>query len=336
MIGHSDDLDALRSSVSALFRREASPATLRELWDSETGRSPSLWKGLVDIGVTGMLLDDEDQTNRDEEMYVVLEEAGRHCVPDALLEGIYLAIPAIGSSRAHGLTEPWLPKLLDGSARATVLLSGSPYVADAHLADVLVVEVEGSFHLLTRDELVATPITTVDPSRRLSSVVAHSSEATNLLLDPDTIDRVRQRALVGTAAMLNGVAHTLMQRTLDYVKEREQFGRKIGSFQAIKHLLADTFSWVTLARMAGWAAASDLAKAAPNATEACLAARVVAIEAEKQANDVALQCHGGIGFTWEHDLQMWLKRGKALELLHGTHAELTYELGANRLGSRPA
>lgn len=332
MTANGDDLNALRSSVTALFQREAGPATLRGLWDSETGRSPALWKGLVDIGITEMLL--EDDVSRDEEMYVVLEEVGRHCVPDALLEGVYLAVPAIGSSRARSLTEPWLQKLINGSARATTLLSGSPYVADAHLADVLLVEVEDSFHLLTRDEFIATPVATMDPSRRLSKVVAHASEATNLQLAPDMIESIRQRALIGTAAMLNGVAHTLIHRTLDYVKERDQFGRKIGSFQAIKHLLADTFSWVTLARLAGQAAASDLAKDATNATNACLAARVVATEAEERANDVALQCHGGIGFTWEHDLQMWLKRGKALEFTHGTPADLTCELGARRVGSR--
>lgn len=334
MIGHSGDLDALRSSIAALFRREGNPSMLRELWDSETGRSPALWSGLVDIGVTEMLVDDEDQASRDEEMYVVLEEAGRHCVPDALLEGIYLAIPAIASSRSRSLTEPWLPRLVDGSARATIALSGSPYVADAHLADVLIAQIEGSFHLLTRDEFVATPVATMDPSRRLSKVVAHGSEATNLQLEAEALENVRQRALIGTAAMLNGVADALLQRSLEYVKEREQFGRKIGSFQAIKHLLAETFGWVTLARLAGWAAASDVARDAPNATEACLAARIVAADAEKRANDVALQCHGGIGFTWEHDLQMWLKRGKALEFMNGTDDALASELGAIRIGGR--
>lgn len=327
MIGYSDDIQDLRSAVSLLFAREAAPDALRALWDSETGRSPALWKGLVDIGVTGLLIDAED-SGGDEEMYVVLEEVGRYCVPDALLEGIYLAGPAIAHSRSRDITEPWVSRLVQGSARATVLLAGSPYVADAHLADVMVFERDGEFHLLTKDEFIATPVAVMDRSRRLSSVVPHASEATNLQLESDQIELLRQRALLGSAAQLNGVAQAMLQRTIDYVKQREQFGRKIGSFQAVKHLIADAFGAVTLARMTGWAAAGDVASRSSSAMEACLAARIVATEAEKQTNDIALQCHGGIGFTWEHDLQMWLKRGKALEFAYGSSDDASRILGA--------
>jgi alkylation response protein AidB-like acyl-CoA dehydrogenase len=105
--------------------------------------------------------------------------------------------------------------------------------------------------------------------------------------------------------------------TVAYVKQREQFGRRIGSFQAVQHKLAETLLLVDSARAAVYYAAYALASDAPDASTAASVAKAYASDAERRANAEALQLHGGIGFTWEHDLHLWLKRGKALELQYG-------------------
>jgi alkylation response protein AidB-like acyl-CoA dehydrogenase len=106
--------------------------------------------------------------------------------------------------------------------------------------------------------------------------------------------------------------------TTSYVKARQQFGRPVGSFQAVKHRLADAHTAVEQARAATWYAAYALAMHQEDAVIAASIAKVQASEAEASANAAALQLHGGIGFTWEHDLHLWLKRGKALEQAYGS------------------
>ena len=112
----------------------------------------------------------------------------------------------------------------------------------------------------------------------------------------------------------------LLETTTAYVKARQQFGRPVGSFQAVKHRLADAHTAVEQARAATWYAAYALANGLDDAPVAASAAKAVASDAEAFANSASLQLHGGIGFTWEHDLHLWLKRGKALEQAYGSAA----------------
>jgi alkylation response protein AidB-like acyl-CoA dehydrogenase len=112
------------------------------------------------------------------------------------------------------------------------------------------------------------------------------------------------------------------------VKTRHQFGRPIGSFQAVKHQLAHATALVSMAGRSARSALYFVARRDARADETAVLARICAVEAESEANRVALQTHGGIGFTYEHDLQLWLKRGKALEQSHGGHRELARRAGA--------
>jgi alkylation response protein AidB-like acyl-CoA dehydrogenase len=117
---------------------------------------------------------------------------------------------------------------------------------------------------------------------------------------------------------LNGVATGLLERTVAYVKDRKQFGRPVGSFQAVKHKLASMHQAIETSRPAAWYAAYALAHDAPDAVEAVSVAKAAAGETEDYCNTEALQCHGGIGFTWEDDLHFWLKRGMVLRGTWGT------------------
>jgi alkylation response protein AidB-like acyl-CoA dehydrogenase len=126
-----------------------------------------------------------------------------------------------------------------------------------------------------------------------------------------------EHAAAATAAELVGVADGMFQQTVEYAKVREQFGRKIGSFQAVQHKLAETFLMVESAKAAVYYAAYALAKDLPDAAVHVSVAKAYAGDAERKANYESLQLHGGIGFTWEHDLHLWLKRGRALEAAYG-------------------
>src|SRR4029077_1526439 len=119
------------------------------------------------------------------------------------------------------------------------------------------------------------------------------------------------------AAELVGVAGAMLDTTVAYVQQREQFGRKVGSFQAVQHKLAEVLLLVESARNAVYYAAYALANELPDARVAVSVAKAYAGDAERRANQEALQLHGGIGFTWEHDLHLWLKRGRALEMQYG-------------------
>ncbi|MFW0149926.1 acyl-CoA dehydrogenase family protein [Mycobacterium sp. smrl_JER01] len=139
---------------------------------------------------------------------------------------------------------------------------------------------------------------------------------------------------MGAAAQLVGCAQALLDMTVSYSMQREQFGKVIGSFQAIKHKLADSAVAIEAARSLTWAAAYALAHGTDDALAMCHAAKGAASAAGSQVNATALQVHGGIGFTWEHDLHLWLKRCAALERAHGASYEHREELGAKLIESR--
>jgi alkylation response protein AidB-like acyl-CoA dehydrogenase len=133
-------------------------------------------------------------------------------------------------------------------------------------------------------------------------------------------------AFSGTASLLNGVAMRLLEMTTEYVKDRRQFGKPIGSFQAVKHKLASMHVAIASSRPAAWYAAYALATGMDGASIAACVAKIAANDTEELCNGEALQCHGGIGFTWEHDLHLWLKRGMELRGTYGSSAQLRRNL----------
>jgi alkylation response protein AidB-like acyl-CoA dehydrogenase len=148
----------------------------------------------------------------------------------------------------------------------------------------------------------------------------------DLRIDDDVIAGAARdayvRAFSGTASLLNGVAMRLLEMTTDHVKERTQFGKPVGSFQAVKHKLASMHVAIEATRPAAWYAAYAIATDAADASIAAAVAKIAANDTEEFCNGEALQCHGGIGFTWEHDLHLWLKRGMELRASFGRSHEL--------------
>ncbi|HVS44465.1 MAG TPA: acyl-CoA dehydrogenase family protein [Candidatus Dormibacteraeota bacterium] len=308
----------LRDTVRDLLRRECTPAAIRASWASETGRSPERWRKLADLGVVGLTVAEEHGgAGMDEvDLVLILEEAGRSLLPEPLLETTAVGAPLIARCGSEALRAGWLARITAGDATVTVGLAGSPYVADA-TADLVVLERDGALHAVTQDRLTVRPLRSVDGARRIFSVTAELGDDTVLSTSAADARWAFDHAAAATAAELVGIAGAMLDMTVAYVKQREQFGRRIGSFQAVQHKLAETLLLVDSARSAVYYAAWALANDTPDASIAASVAKAYASDAERRANAEALQLHGGIGFTWEHDLHLWLKRGKALELQYG-------------------
>ena len=315
----SPEQDALRELARDLFEKESPPSRVRELFDGGT-RDPSVWRAMAGVGLAGLAVPEEfGGTGGDEvDLAVVMEEVGRAALPEPLLETAAIVAPVLRDAAADGRAATWLRRIASGEATATTLLGDAPFAVDADVADVLLLERDGSLHLLEKGSFTFDAVSSEDLARRLFEVAAEPSAATALPGGSAAADRARLRAAVAAAGVLNGIAMRLIEMTTAYVRDRPQFGRPVGSFQAVKHRLADVHSAVESSRAATWYAAFALASGAPDAALSAGVAKAQASDSEAAANHAALQLHGGIGFTWEHDLHLWLKRGKALEQSYGS------------------
>jgi alkylation response protein AidB-like acyl-CoA dehydrogenase len=314
----SEEQYLLRDTVRDLLRNESSPAQVRAMWDDESGRSPQRWRKLGELGVLGLLVPEQyGGSGLDEvDMVLVLEETGRSVLPEPVMESAALAAPLLARAGSDALQAEWLPKLASGEAVATVGLGSQPYVTDA-TADLLLLERDGELHAVTQDRVTLTPLKSVDGARRLFKVTAETGDDTLIGSSAQHGQWAFDHAAAATATQLVGIAGALLDQTVEYVKVREQFGHKVGSFQAVQHRLAEMLMQVESARSAVYYAAYALANDLPDASVAASVAKAAANDAERFANQWSLQLHGGIGFTWEHDLHLWLKRGKALEWSYG-------------------
>jgi alkylation response protein AidB-like acyl-CoA dehydrogenase len=320
---------ALRDVARDLFEKESPPSRLRDLWNGAE-RDPRVWRTMAEVGILGITVPvDYGGLGGDEtDLALVLEEAGRAALPEPVLETAAIAAPLLAEAGTEAQREMWLPRIARGEAIVTVQLAGAPFAVDADAADLLVLERAGELHALPGGSFHARRVRSMDGARRIFAVEAAPSAGTRMAGGAPDAERAFLRGAAGTASVLNGIGMRLLEMTLEHVKARQQFGRAVGSFQAVKHKLASAHIAVESSRSSAWYAAYALAQGLPDAAVAASVAKAAAAAAESLANAEALQCHGGIGFTWEHDLHLWLKRGKALEPAYGSVAEHTARLAA--------
>jgi alkylation response protein AidB-like acyl-CoA dehydrogenase len=215
-----------------------------------------------------------------------------------------------------------------GDAGMTKLRGTIPAVADALLADVLLVPAEGVPNALYLVEVTApgvhrTPVLSLDMTRQLCDVSLDDAPARQVAVGAAAAESVDAGLTAGAAVLAAeqlGLAQRCLDMTVAYVKERRQFARQIGSFQALKHRLADLWTTITLARAASRYAAGCLADGDPDVPVAVAVAKSVCGDAAIRAAEECVQMHGGIGFTWEHPAHLYLKRAKASSVLYGTPA----------------
>jgi alkylation response protein AidB-like acyl-CoA dehydrogenase len=320
--GFDDTQLALRDLARDLFAKESPPSRVRELWEGKPF-DRRVWRTMAETGICGITVPEEfgGAGGNDIDLALVYEEVGRAALPEPLLEAASFAVPLLVEAGTDELRQRWLPAIAAGEAIVAVEGPVDGHVAWAEHADLLLVKRGDEIHAIDRDRFRATPIASLDPARPLATVDVSAGPDTFVAKYSELSVPTGARIVAGIAGMLNGISSRLVEMTTSYVKDREQFGRPVGSFQAIKHKLASMYTAVEMSRPAAWYAAYATTHALPDAAEAGSVAKVAAADCESLCNAEALQCHGGIGFTWEHDLHLWLKRGMVLRSAYGTAAD---------------
>jgi alkylation response protein AidB-like acyl-CoA dehydrogenase len=292
-------------SIDAALGAADLPGAVRAWSAGDVAPGRKVWELLADLGVTALAVPEkfDGLDAHPVDLVVALERLGRWCVPGPVSESIAVApVLLADDERSAGLAS--------GELIATVAMPPQvPYAVDADTAGLV---------LLATDEGVSEAVVvggrtaayqSVDPSRRLYDVTA----AGEVWHPPKgAVKRAYEFGALANAAQLVGAAEALLNEAVDYAKQRSQFGRVIGSYQAIKHKLADVHIAVELARPLVYGAALSLE---PRDVSA---AKAAASEAALLAARAALQTHGAIGFTQEHDLSLWLLRVQALRSAWGT------------------
>ncbi len=295
---------AFRDAVRDLLAKECPPAVVRAAWDNGDGRSGGAWTALGEMGVLGALVTEADGGLGLTEVDVVLlaEEAGWAALPEPFVEHVLVGAPLIA---------PMIPGVVDGSLTATAGDPLAPYGLTAELAVMLAPEQL----LVAAGEWAAED--SVDGSRRLGRLVRVDQGRE---LTGEEISIAFWRGNLGYSAQLVGLSRRMLAMTVEYVAERRQFGVPIGSFQAIKHKLADVRIAIEFAAPLVHRAAVSLATDDPDVALHGSMAKAQAAECALLAAKVALQCHGAIGYSYEHDLHLWMKRAWALARTWGDAA----------------
>ena len=333
--GYTDDQREIQRTARDLLADRASPERVRE--NAEAGRhDDDLWKELSELGWPGIAVAEEHggQGLGTVELAILSEELGRTVAPVPFVPSAMAAaiISAAGSDEQRAR---WLPGLASGELVGAVGTAQDgvaglvPSGADAGV--VVLVEGDG-MRVLARTEAEVEPLQAIDPTRPAARITASPGSGEPL---PGDTDAGLQRALVALSAELVGVCSRALDMTVDYVKERKQFGTPVGAFQAVSHRCAQMRLETEIAR-ATTAEAAWTADAEPQRLAQCAAqAKATASDAGRTVTASAIQAHGGIGFTWEADVHWLYKRAQVDAALLGGAKEHRARL-ARIVGERAA
>jgi alkylation response protein AidB-like acyl-CoA dehydrogenase len=314
----SEEQEMLRTSVRAFLAERAPISSVRAAYDAAT-YDPVVWQGLAELGVLELGMVDAA---------VVLEELGRAVCPAPYASSAIAAralVPSLAEIGTLAIFEEgaryrWQsPATQVSGGRLTGVKVHVPDAAAAGVFLVTAIDDDGRFGVFScRDAKVETSAS-VDGSRKTGRVVFEAVPATRVDAALDDVDNALDRLGVAYAVDGVGAAQRALELAVEYAKEREQFGKPIGAFQAVQHLCADMLRTVELGRAAGYYACWALDHASPEAAHrAATIARAYAADAFPQLGATAIQVFGGIGFTWEHDIHLYYKRLLSQSVVLGT------------------
>jgi alkylation response protein AidB-like acyl-CoA dehydrogenase len=342
----SEEQEALRRQARRFLERRSSSAEVRRAMATPSGFAPEHWAELVELGWTALLVPEAygGLGLGAVELAAVMQEAGASLLCAPLLSTACLATNLLLDAD-EGVQRSLLPEIAAGRLRATVALTGvvdaksdgdsvvlrghKSFVVDGHTADVLVVTTADAAYVVRGDAAGVSrrAHATLDPTRKLAEVTLEGVRvpaSARIIVGNGGAGNGGggngawlDRAKVALAAEQLGGAERCLAMSVEYAKTREQFGRPIGSFQAIKHHCADLLVLVESARSAVWWAAFVAATDESELPVAAALARSYASEAYLQAAGQTIQIHGGMGFTWEHDAHLHLRRARGSSTLLG-------------------
>jgi alkylation response protein AidB-like acyl-CoA dehydrogenase len=315
---HDEDPLLFQETLRGFLTKECTPEVVRAIWESKTGRSPALWKKLAEIGVGGLLAPEQsggmgfDETT----LVLLLEEAGRAALPEPVIGTAAVAVPLL-RELGGALAEEWLPRIAAGDAIVAVGHPVSPFVEDAHVAELLLLgQGDSELHAVRRADARITEQPANDPARRIASVTFTPSATTRVAAGEQArtlLAAALDRGALACAAEALGVCDRLITEAVAYTTQRKQFGKPVGSFQAVKHMLANVKVKLEYARPVVWRAAWSVAQGSAHRATHVSMAKLAACEAAALGAKTALQAHGAIGYTWEQDLHLWMRRAWSLE-----------------------
>ncbi|EXF93399.1 acyl-CoA dehydrogenase [Pseudomonas fluorescens HK44] len=322
----TDDHLTFREAISRFLMTEAAPEMLREIWETDAGRSPDLRNKIAEQGLTGLSVPEEfGGLGMDDVAWALMtQELGYYAIPDSLADTAYVASALIAALPAQTAARgEWLERVVEGSIRIAIGHPVNPLVADANVAELLLLAHGDEVHAVPRAQFDVQANPSIDASRRLGRVSWQPSAAT--LVCSGEQGRalwadVLNRGALSVAGQLLGLAQRMLDLTVDYAAQRKQFGKPIGSFQAVKHHLADVATKLEFAKPALYRAAYALANNEANAGVWVSHARLACCEASWLAARHGIQVHGAMGYTWEVDLQMFMKRAWSLDATWGDRA----------------
>ncbi|WP_405136468.1 acyl-CoA dehydrogenase family protein [Nocardia sp. NBC_01388] len=369
VLSFTEEQEELRAVVRKFLESRSSEQQVRIQLDSSDGFDRGVWKQMAEqIGIQGLAIPEEfgGSGYGFGELAIVLEESGRALLCSPLFSTVVLAANTLLQSGDDAACRRHLPGIASGETLATVaiieeygswteagitvrateaeggwLLNGTkPYVLDGASANIIIVaarsEAGVSLFLVTADSdgLATAPTPTLDQTRRQATLELQNTPAQllgELGAGWDTLSSVLDIAAAALACEQVGGAAQVLESTVDYVKVREQFGRPIGSFQAIKHRCADMLVELESARSAAYYASYAVTTAADDLPVAASTAKVYCSTAFYHIAAQSIQLHGGIGFTWEHPAHLYFKRAKSSEILLGSPSHHRAVL-ADRIG----
>jgi len=352
----SDDQKQLRDQARRFLAEKCPPKAVRAVLEGSAGYDKALWSGFAEMGFLGVAIPEEfGGTGAGHlELCVIAEEMGRALAPVPFSSTVYLAAEALMLAGSDAQKQKWLPKIASGEAIGTLALfegPGNPSpqaikvvaangvlngvkkpVADGAIADFAIVaarvgssgrETDIALYLvdLKAGGVEAKTLTNLDPSRNQAELTFKDCKAEPLGAANEgwsILTRVLDRAAVLMAFEQVGGADRALEMGRDYALDRIAFGRQIGSFQAIKHILADMYVAATLARSNCYYGAWALSTNAGELPEAAATARISATQAFQHCSKQNIQVHGGMGFTWEFDCHLYYRRSNALALSLGS------------------
>ncbi len=324
----SADAAALRDVTADLLIAEMKRAVVRAGWPGgDRDLLDRAWHKLADVGTVGTLVPEGlgglglDETD----LVPMLEAFGHSGLPLPVVETIAVAAPLLTEAG-----DPRLSQVLNGDMLVAAALDGSDVVPYAQHAALLLRRAGRSIVLHWTADVESTPARTVDGGR-VAARIGRTGPGVPLTEDPATVETAWQRGVLGTSAVLLGLAGRALEMTVSYVKQRRQFGVPVGSFQAVKHPLASALVGLEFARplvqAAGWAQANR----EPDAASLTSSGKVLASDAARVVARTAIQCHGAMGYTTEYDLHLFVKAIWALAASWGTaewhRARLAQSLG---------
>lgn len=324
----SEEQEQLRAAARDWLADHYPIERIVEIAESESGHDPAAWPAIARLGWL-------DPDLGALEHAVLFEEAGSTLLPTPYFSTVALALPALDAELREAVAagersvtlawaEPGGPTLLRDAAGRVATSGGARLtgrkvlVPDAGVVtDALVVATDGVYAVdLTASPEVVVRRSTLDLTRRLGELHLDGTPARRVA-DLDVLTRIRRTALAAAATEAVGVAQRALDLAADYTKERQQFGRVIGTYQAVSHRVSNIFVALQLARSLAYWASWCVAEDDPQVDAACAAGKAAAGEAAVFACENAIQAHGGIGFTYEHPLHRFYKRAQWLDAFEG-------------------